>query len=215
MRVLEISGCIVTTGALGYQTGVAAETIRKRPDYVLAVKGNQNYLFEDVVGQFDWALGDKFKQAICTRDGTASGGHGRVEARRRYVTGDIDWLRKKADWKGVSSVAMVESERGVAGAEQSREGRYYISSLEADAEHLNRVIRGHWSIENSLHWVLDVAFREGNKRIRNGQGPENMAMLRHIALNLLKQDKSIKLGIKSKRKNVSRDERYLLKVLSR
>lgn len=109
---------------------------------------------------------------------------------------------------------MVESERSVAGQEPSRERRYYISSLAADAKQMNRVIRSHWSMENSLHWVLDIAFREDDSRIRKDQGPENMATLRHIALNLLKQDKRIKVGIKSKRKNAGWDERYLLKVLN-
>jgi predicted transposase YbfD/YdcC len=109
---------------------------------------------------------------------------------------------------------MVESQRSVNGQEASHERRYYISSLGADAKELNRVIRSHWSIENSLHWVLDIAFREDDSRIRKDHGPENMATLRHIALNLLKQDKSIKVGIKSKRKNAGWSEAYLLKVLN-
>ena len=214
LRLLEISGCIVTTDALGCQTEITAAIIQKQADYVLAVKGNQNYLFEDLVGYFDWALGDLCKQTTYTTDETVEGDHGRVEVRRCYATGDIAWLRRKAEWKSIRSIAMVESGRSVGGQEASRERRYYISSLEADAKQLNRVIRGHWSIENSLHWVLDIAFREDDSRIRKDHGPENMATLRHIALNLLKQDKSIKVGIKSKRKNAGWDERYLLKVLN-
>ena len=214
LRLLEISGCIVTTDALGCQTEITAAIIQKQADYVLAVKGNQNYLFEDLVGYFDWALGDLCKQTTYTTDETVEGDHGRVEVRRCYATEDIAWLRRKAEWKSIRSIAMVESGRSVGGQEASRERRYYISSLEADAKQLNRVIRGHWSIENSLHWVLDIAFREDDSRIRKDHGPENMATLRHIALNLLKQDKSIKVGIKSKRKNAGWDERYLLKVLN-
>src|ERR1044072_2155157 len=214
LRMLEISGCIVTMDAMGCQTEIASEIIKKQADYVLAVKGNQNHLYEDVVGYFDWALSDKFKQTSYTIDETVSGDHGRVEIRRCYASADIDWLRKKAEWQGISSIAMIESERSVAGAEPSRERRYYISSLEADAKKLNRVIRSHWSIENSLHWVLDIAFREDESRIRKDHGPENMTTLRHIALNVLKQDKSIKVGIKSKRKNAGWNERYLLKVLN-
>lgn|SRR5512138_804618 len=214
LRVLEISGCIVTTDALGCQTEIAAAIIAKQADYVLAVKGNQNHLFEDVVGYFDWALGEGGKQTHYTCDETIDGDHGRVEVRRCYATDDIDWLRRKSEWKGIGAIVMVESERSIGGQEASRERRYYISSLEADAKQLNRVIRSHWSIENSLHWVLDIAFREDDSRIRKDHGPENVATLRHIALNLLKQDKSIKVGIKSKRKNAGWDERYLLKVLN-
>lgn len=214
LRVLEISGCIVTTDALGCQTEIAAAIIGKQADYLLAVKGNQGNLFEDVVGYFDWALAEGGKQTTYAIDETVDGDHGRVEVRRCYATDDIEWLRRKCEWKGLRSIAMIESERSVAGQEASRERRYYISSLEADARELNRVIRGHWSIENSLHWVLDIAFREDDSRIRKDHGPENVAMLRHIALNLLKQDKSIKVGIKSKRKNAGWNERYLLKVLN-
>ena len=214
LRVLEISGCIVTTDALGCQTEIAAAIIGKQADYVLAVKGNQGNLFEDVIGYFDWALAEGGKQTTDAIDETVDGDHGRVEVRRCYATDDIEWLRRKCEWKGIRSIAMIESERSVAGQEASRERRYYLSSLEADARELNRVIRGHWSIENSLHWVLDIAFREDDSRIRKDHGPENVAMLRHIALNLLKQDKSIKVGIKSKRKNAGWDERYLLKVLN-
>jgi predicted transposase YbfD/YdcC len=214
LRVLEIRGCIVTTDALGCQTEIAEAIIDRQADYVLAVKGNQNHLFEDVVKYFDWALEEKFKQTAYTVDETLDGDHGRVEVRRCYASEDIEWLRRKAEWRGIRSIAMVESQRSVGEHEPSRERRYYISSLAADAKALNRVIRSHWSIENSLHWVLDIAFREDESRIRKDHGPENMATLRHIALNLLKQDKSIKVGIKSKRKNAGWDERYLLKVLN-
>jgi predicted transposase YbfD/YdcC len=181
---------------------------------VLAVKGNQGNLFEDVVGYFDWALKDKFKETSYTTDETIDGDHGRIEVRRCYASEDISWLRRKGEWKGIRSIVMIESERSLAGQAPSQERRYYISSLEADAQRLNRVIRRHWSIENSLHWVLDVGFREDDSRIRKDHGPENMTALRHIALNLLKQDKSIKVGIKSKRKNAGWNERYLLKVLN-
>jgi len=214
LRMLEISGCIVTTDALGCQTEIAAAIIGKQADYVLAVKGNQGNLFEDVVGYFDWALQNRFNETSYTVDETVDGDHGRVEVRRCYASDDIEWLRRKAEWKGIRSIVLIESQRSVGGQQTSREQRYYISSLEADAKQLNRAIRGHLSIENSLHWVLDIAFREDDSRIRKDYGPENMATLRHIALNLLKQDKSIKVGIKSKRKNAGWDERYLLKVLN-
>jgi predicted transposase YbfD/YdcC len=131
-----------------------------------------------------------------------------------YASEDISWLRRKGESKGIRTIVMIESESSLAGQAPRHERRYYISSLEAEAQQLNRVIRSHWSIENSLHWVLDVAFREDDSRIRKDHGSENMTTLRHIALNLLKQDKSIKVGIKSKRKNAGWNERYLLKVLN-
>jgi predicted transposase YbfD/YdcC len=212
LRVIEIAGCIVTTDALGCQKEIAAAIIERDADYVLAVKGNQGNLHEDVVGYFDWALTERFQETVYTRHETVDGEHGRLEVRRYYATSDIEWLRGKADWRGLESLAMVESERTV-GETTSKERRYYISSLAAEAEPLGRSIRRHWAVENSLHWVLDIGFREDESRIRTDQAPENVAILRHIALNLLKQEKSLKVGIKSKRLKAGWDESYLLKVL--
>jgi predicted transposase YbfD/YdcC len=160
LEMLEVAGCIVTIDAMGCQTSIAAKIVEEEADYVLSVKGNQSNLYEDLVQYFDWALADKFKQTTYTAEETIDGNHGRVEVRRYYATDDIAWLRKKADWRGLRSIAMVESERTVIGEATSIERRYYISSLEADVKQLGRSIRGHWSIENSLHWVLDMGLEE-------------------------------------------------------
>ena len=214
LEMLEIAGCIVTIDAIGCQKEIATKIVEKGADYLLAVKANQGNLYEDLADYFQWAVEDKFKQTTFTMHQTTDGDHGRIEVRRCYASNDIEWLRNKEDWTGIGSIVMVERERTPDGEETSCERGYYISSMRGDAKALSEAVRGHWSIENSLHWVLDVGFREDASRIRKGHGPENMATLRHIALNLLKQDKSIKVGTRSKRLKAGWDEGYLLRVLS-
>lgn len=214
LRLLELSGCIVTIDAMGCQTKIAAQIVEQKGDYVLSLKGNQGTLHKDVEDYFGWAVKTGFKEIAYDSCKTLEKGHGRIETRRCFVTEDVDWLAQKADWEGLKSIIMVEAQREVIGEKPTIERRYFISSLEADATQALRALRGHWAIENQLHWCLDVGFREDGCRTRTGHAAENLAVLRHIALNLLKQEKSCKLGIKSKRLKAGWNESYMLKVLN-
>lgn len=215
LDLLEISGCIVTIDAMGCQREIARKIVEdKDADYVLALKGNQSGLFEDVKGLFEHAQEVGFEN--CEHHRTKEKGHGRLEVRECWTLSDPESLasiQSLANWRDLRTVIMVKSERFV-GDKRSEESRYYISSLSGDAERALEAVRGHWGIENKVHWVLDIAFREDDCRIRKGNGAQNFAILRHIALNLLKQEKTAKCGVKTKRLKAGWDESYLLKVLS-
>jgi predicted transposase YbfD/YdcC len=214
LELLELKGCIVTVDAMGCQTAVAAQIIAQGADYVLSLKGNQGLLHEEVAEYFAWAERTNFKDLEYDYCATLEKDHGRIEGRRCWVTQDIGWFTEKAEWAGLRSFIMVEAEREVVGQAVTVERRYFISSLGVDAQQALRAVRCHWQVENSLHWVLDVAFREDACRTRTAHAPENLATLRHIAVNLLKQERSCKLGIKSKRLKAGWDESYMLKVLN-
>lgn len=215
LKILDLAGCIVTIDAMGCQTDIVKEIAEKEADYVISLKGNQGNLYEDVKDYLDWAEREKFKDISFDYCETVEKDHGRIEMRRCWVTEEIDWLEQKEDWKNLKSVIKVKAIREVIGGKQTVERRYFISSLGADAKLALRSVRGHWAIENQLHWCLDIGFREDDCRVREDRSAENLATVRHIGLNLLKQEKSCKLGIKSKRKKAGWDESYLLKVLKK
>ncbi len=216
LRMLALKGCIVTIDAMGCQTEVA-QTIRAGDgDYVLALKKNQGRLHGDVEALFTEALAAPDTGLIQDTHRDVTGDHGRIEIRQAWVITDaatLCYLDPEGRWPDLHGIGMVQAERRV-GTEVSRETRYYISSLAASARTLHDAVRSHWGIENKVHWVLDIAFREDESRARIGHSAHNMAVLRHIALNLLRHEKTARCGIKARRLKAGWDLPYLLKVLA-
>jgi predicted transposase YbfD/YdcC len=212
LRTLEINGCIVTIDAAGCQKKIAAQIRAQGADYVLALKGNQGNLRDYVEDYFTTAMEQDFLGVAHDYFETIDADHGRVEIRRHWTIGEFGDFPGKADWKDLRTIGMVESERHVKG-EVTTDHRYYINSLASDAKQFAACVRAHWGIENKQHWTLDVSFREDDCRARTGYAAENFATIRHIALNLLKKDKSFKGGVKAKRLVAGWDHDYLLKIL--
>ena len=214
LEMLEVSGCIVTTDAMNCQLETAKKVIENDADYVFVVKDNQPRLLEAIQGLFDDP--DEMRWVDTDYDRTTDGNHGRIETRKCWTTSDPEYLAyiaSLADWPGLQSIGMIEAKR------RTKEGssvkrRYFISSLESNAKRLLHAVRTYWGIENKLHWVLDLAFREDESRVRKGNGPENLAVLRHIALNLLRHEDTANISIRAKRKKAGWDNDYLLKVLT-
>ena len=213
LSVLEITGCIVTIDAMGCQKEIASAIIGRGADYVLALKGNQGRLFEDVKWLFQQAQASKFEDVDHSKAQSIDKGHGRIEIRRCWTLSDLDYLTQTTLWSGLQTVVMVQSERHCNG-QVTTENRFFISSLPSQATLIMNAVRTHWSIENSLHWVLDVSFHEDACRIRRANSPQNMALLRHLALNLLSKDSSSKRGIAARRKKAAWEQSYLIKLLT-
>lgn len=208
LKTLALKDAIVTIDAMGCQKKIARTIIDQNADYVIQVKDNQKRLHEDIALFFQ-------KPDNATLDGveTVDGDHGRIETRRYVTTGDIEWLQGKHLWDGIKTIAMVTRQRDINGS-VSREKAFFISSLESNAATIAKSIRAHWGIENSLHWCLDISFREDHCRVRKDHAPENMAILRRMALNLLKQENTLKGGIQTKRLKAAWDHNYLIKILT-
>lgn len=211
LEMLEIKGCIVTIDAMGCQTDIAAKIVEKKADYVLAVKDNQKLLHE--------AISDYFQEAISANNPNlcqlqqqdeTNAEHGRIEIRRCYLSTCLETLPEISRWKGLKSIGMVESERIVNG-KTSIERRYYICTL-TEIKPFAHAARAHWGVENSLHWVLDVTFREDDSRIHTGYAPENFNIIRQLAINLFKKEPS-KLSIKRKRFRASLSDKFRENVI--
>ena len=223
LRVLELSGCIVTIDAMGCQKKIAQAIVEADADYVLALKGNQETVHEEMKTFLDQTLvelqtprlpGAKLSEVAAALAcwETVEKDHGRFEIRRYYQSDELDWFDDKSKWEGLKSVGMVESVRELKG-KTTIERRYFLSSLPLGVETFARAVRGHWGVENKLHWVLDVCFREDQSRARTGYAAENLATLRRLALNMLKREKTKKRGIRGKQLNASWDHPYLLRLL--
>ena len=213
---LDIHGCLVTIDAMGCQVDIAEQIINQGGDYLFSLKGNQSHLHEDVELLFDDLEESNFTAYQYDQGKRVDKDHGRIEVRHCWTISDpeiICHLRGATRFTDLRTVIKVRAERYIEGKQPTIEDRYFIGSATSKATDALDATRTHWQIENSLHWVLDIAFREDESRIRKNNGAQNFAVLRHIALNALKQETSAKIGIKNKRLKAGWDENYLLKVL--
>lgn len=219
LRALQLKGCIVTIDAMGCQKDIAAGIATKKADYVLALKANHATVHEEITAFFADAVPPcATEPAMNARPGTMDfcgtleKGHGRIETRRYWQSSDIGWFQDKKLWKNLRSIGMVESIRKIKG-KSTIERRYYLSSLSLDAETFARAVRGHWGVENNLHWTLDVAFGEDQSRARTKYAAQNLATLRRIALNLCKKDTQRKISLRQKKILAALDTGFLEQLL--
>ena len=213
LDMLVIKGAVVTIDAMGCQREIAAKIIEQQADYVLALKGNQGALRDDVEEFFIEQKANNYANCTPSQHETLEKSHGRIETRTVTVVGAIDWLKERHAWTGLVSIVMVESCREMAGKSE-RESRFYITSLPALAERIGSAIRGHWGIENGLHWVMDMVFRDDECRIRKHNAPANFTTVKHMASNLLRQPPGTD-SLRVKRKVAAWDDDYLAAILAR
>ena len=214
LGLLELNGATVTIDAMGCQKEIARTIVAQGADYVLALKDNQATLHAEVQLLFDAATTTTgLSDVRCDDYQRVDADHGRIETRHYWLTSDIECLGLRGSWAAIASVGMVESQVEL-GDRISCERRYFLTSLGCDVARFAQAVRQHWGIENSLHWVLDVSFREDDCRIRQAAGAHVMSVLRHIALNLIRRESSHKRGVKARRKRAGWDHSYLLQILT-
>jgi predicted transposase YbfD/YdcC len=213
LDLIDVAGCIVTIDAIGCQTKIAETIAKKKADYVLALKGNQPNLLDNVSGFFEIELKRDFRDVRYHYHKAVDKGHGRLEVRECWQSDQIDWISEKTQWKGLASVGMIKRTRTVKDT-TSIETQFYLSSLPLDASRFENAVRSHWAIENSLHWVLDVTFGEDACRIAKDHSAENLAILRRTVLNLLRKDTSFPdISAPKKRLRASLDLPFFSHVL--
>ena len=215
LELLDITGCIITIDAMGTQTDINKRIVDKEADYVLSLKANHPTLSAQVKQWFETAQNQGFEGIEHSHDRRVEAAHHRQEIRQVWAVpvSQMGELYKQQQWVGLKTVVMVVRVRHLWNR-TTREVQFYLSSLPCDAQRIGRAIRAHWSIENQLHWVLDVSFGEDNSRIRNGHSPENFTLLRRMAISLLNQETSFKRSLKQKAKRAAMDNGYMLQVLS-
>jgi predicted transposase YbfD/YdcC len=217
LDMLSIEGAIVTIDAMGCQRDIAKKIVEKKADYVLALKGNQGSLREDVEIFVAEQKVNGFKDTTVSHDVTVDGDHGRIETRTTTVIHDVAWLQERHDWPGLKGVVVVESRREIPAStpgtyKVETEMRLYVTSLVLLANLLGPVVRSHWAIENSLHWVMDMVFRDDESRVRKDHAPANFATIRHMAQNLLRNATG-KESLRLRRKVAAWDDEYLASLV--
>ncbi len=212
LDMIHIAGTIITIDAMGCQKKIAEKIISKEADYILALKGNQGNLHNEIVDFFEKTKQPEFKHYIYQSDTQIEKDHGRIEMRKCCTITNLDWLLEPSQWSNMKSIVRIKA-TVIKDDKQTTEERFYITSLNGNAILINQAIRKHWHIENKLHWILDVIFREDYCRLRDGNGAENMNIIRKIALNKMKSDTSDKDSIKGKRKRCAWDDNYAAKIL--
>jgi len=210
LNMLSLEGAIVTIDAMGCQKEIAKQIVEKKADYVLALKGNQGILREDVELFAAEQKANGFKDTAVSRHETVDGDHGRIETRKYTVLHDVSWLQERHKWPGLKGIVIVESTRET-GPKIESETRFSIASLKDMADRIATAVRGHWAIENSLHWVMDMVFRDDDCRVRQGNAAANFATLRHMAHNLARRAPG-KMSIRARRKAAAWDDEYLLSL---
>lgn len=214
LKMLLVKGAVITIDAMGCQKNIAKKIIKKGADYILAIKGNQANLYKEVIDIFEKVNTPEFAHYAHQKETEVDKDHGRIETRECTSIINLGWLYEIHQWVGVKSIAKVTARvQHQASGKETVEDRYYISSLPGNAAFINRAVRKHWHVENKLHWVLDVVFKEDYSRVRTGNGAENLTTIRKVALNTIRMDNTVKTSIKNKRKMCGWSDSYALNIL--